>query len=70
MLHYTLGIGPNQALLLENELLNWHPRWEADINYFIGDSAVQRFLSTDMFHAKKQSIDLISAEVCMPYHNL
>ena len=70
MVHYAFGIGPNDALSLENELLNWHALREVDVSYFIGDSALQRFLGTQMGHIEKQFIDRSSVEIGVPNHNL
>ena len=56
--YYTSEISENDALSLEDKLLYGHPSRQVDITHFIGDTALQSFICTDICHAEKQIMNI------------
>ena len=56
------GCSENDALSLEYELANRNPLRQANLSDFVGDSALVRFVRSEVSHSEEQRIDLIFAE--------
>lgn len=48
-------ISENDALPLEYKRENGHPMRQADVRDFVGDTAIKRFLGSDISHVKKDA---------------
>ncbi len=70
MMHYTLAIDPRYALSLKEKMLNWKPRRQVDLSYFIGDSALQRVLRADKSHVEEKPIDIVGTEFGVLDHDI
>lgn len=64
------SVSDNDALPLEYKLLNWQPLRQVDVAHFIGDAALQSYLSVHESHFQEQSINVIGPQVGVPHHDV
>ena len=63
------GVSANDALSLEYKLANGNPLRQVDVSYFVGDSALNRFVRTHMSHGEEEFIDFKFGHLSVPHHN-
>ena len=63
-------VGDLDALPLEYKLLNWKPLRQVDVSHFVGDSAIQRFLSTQERHVEEEPVNVFVAEASVSGHDV
>lgn len=64
------GVFENDALSLEYKLANGDTSRHANITDFIGDAALERFLSTHVFHRQEQRVDVFLRQAGMAAYDV
>lgn len=57
---FTGAVNQFDAQSLENQLIDWEPRRQAELSDFVGDSSLEGFLSPDKGHLQEKLVNLVS----------
>ena len=64
------GISEIDALPLEYKRKNRQPKRQVDVSYFIGKTALNRFLGLQKFHLQEQCPNIVNRQIAVSGNDL